>query len=81
MLDNTITTHVADRMKDTKFAITSFSNLEAKPIKPYFEFIIRVDGKEVWSGMEMEQPFVELLSQYPNGKFSIGWRSSPMVMV
>ncbi len=81
MLNEITTTSVESGIRRSKAIIPSSIHLDTEGMEPYFEFIIRVNGEEVWCGVEMEQPFIELLDQYPDGNFSIGWRSSPMVMI
>ena len=47
----------------------------------FFEFIVRADGEEVWAGRELPKKYPELLHEYPDAQLSIGWRSSPVVLI
>ena len=47
----------------------------------YFEFVIRVDGQEVWSGTDLPKKYPEILHTHPNAQIAIGWRSSPVILI
>ena len=55
---------------------TMKSLLQSEPTPPLFEFVIWVDEREVWSGLEVDACLPEILQEYPNAQITIGWRSS-----
>jgi len=48
---------------------------------PGFEFFIEADGKEIWSGMDLQTHYPEILKQYPDKELLINWRSFPVTWV
>jgi len=55
--------------------------LQSQPGLPGFEFFIEADGKEVWSGLDLNTNYSETLKQYPDKELIINWRSSSVVLV
>ena len=45
-----------------------------------FEFVVQVDGREVWSGLDIEERVVEILQERPEAQIAIDWRSSSMIL-
>jgi len=45
------------------------------------EFVILADGREVWSGPDLEKHFLEIHHRYPDAKIAISWRSVPFTWV
>jgi len=48
---------------------------------PGFEFFIEADGEEIWSGMDLQTHYPEILKQYPDKELLINWRSFPVTWV
>ncbi|MDI6826405.1 MAG: hypothetical protein QMD36_04415 [Candidatus Aenigmarchaeota archaeon] len=46
-----------------------------------FEYVIKIDGKEVWKGLNPEKAFDELSMKYPRKKIAIAWRTKEKVLV
>ncbi len=55
--------------------------LNPQPALPHFEFIIQVDGQEIWSGTDLPKQYPEIRREHPNAQLSIGWHSSPVVLI
>jgi len=55
--------------------------LPSPPILPGFEFVIEIDGKTVWSGLDLPGQYAHFCQQYPEQELVIGWRSSPVVWI
>ncbi len=55
--------------------------LPPAPLFPHFEFVIHADGDEVWCGIDLPKSYPEMRRKYPKAQLSIGWRSSPVVLV
>lgn len=52
-----------------------FKLINPKWNKPRMEYLIRVDGEEVWSGLDLPTKYLEILDKHPADHISIGWRS------
>ncbi len=48
---------------------------------PRFEFLIELDGKIIWSGLDLPIAYPKLRQQYPDKELEISWRSSPVVWI
>jgi len=46
-----------------------------------FEYVIKVDGKDVWHGLNPEKEFDEIVAKNPEGKVSVAWRTKEKVLV
>lgn len=46
-----------------------------------YEYVIRVDGKEVWRGKNPEGKFLELKKKNPKKRVSIAWQSDDDLLV
>jgi hypothetical protein len=57
------------------------TNLYSEPSQADFEFVVRVDGREVWSGSDVEAHYLEIRRQHPNAEVSIGWRAPSAVLI
>ena len=44
-----------------------------------FEYVILVNGQEVWSGQELENPYLDICRRYPQADVMISWRLHPSV--
>lgn len=42
-----------------------------------FEYVILVNGQEVWSGLELEEQYLEICKRYPKADVMISWRLLP----
>lgn len=55
--------------------------LQSEPGLPGFEFFIEADGEEVWSGLDLQTPYPQIMEQYPDKRLVINWRSFPVTLV
>lgn len=46
-----------------------------------YEYVIRVDGKEVWRGLKPKERLKELKRKYPEKRVSIAWQSDDDLLV
>jgi hypothetical protein len=50
-------------------------------MKRSFEYVIKVDGKEVWRGLNPTKVYFEIKKKYPKREVSIAWRTKEKVLV
>jgi hypothetical protein len=48
---------------------------------PRFEFVIEVDGKMAWAGLDLANQYSQMRRQYPGKELVISWHSSPVVQI
>ena len=46
-----------------------------------YDYVIRVEGKEVWRGKKPKVKYFELKKQNPNKRVSIAWESDDDLLV
>ncbi|MBI2076411.1 MAG: hypothetical protein HYT72_04140 [Candidatus Aenigmarchaeota archaeon] len=46
-----------------------------------YEYVIRIDGKEVWRGLKPKEKFFEFKKKNPNKRVSIAWQSDDDLLV
>jgi hypothetical protein len=46
-----------------------------------FEYVIKVDGREVWKGLNPKQKFGEVKKNNPNKRVAIAWKIKEDVLV
>jgi hypothetical protein len=46
-----------------------------------FEYVIKVDGKEVWKGLNPKEKYFEIKEKYPKKEVTIAWRTKEKVLV
>jgi hypothetical protein len=49
--------------------------------KPDFEYIIKVDGQEVWRGLNVKKEYIETVQANPTRLVSISWRLPKAVLI
>jgi len=49
--------------------------------KPDFEYIIKVDGQEVWRGLDVKKKYIEIVQANPTRRVSISWRLPKAVLI
>ncbi|HEY67552.1 MAG: hypothetical protein DRI79_11540 [Chloroflexi bacterium] len=49
--------------------------------KPDFEYIIKVDGQEVWRGLNVKNKYLEIARANPTRRVSISWRLPKAVLI
>jgi hypothetical protein len=49
--------------------------------KPDFEYIIKVDGQEVWRGLNVKKEYIEIIQANPTRRVSISWRLPKAVLI
>ena len=75
-------TQVATRLEHLEHEVhTMKAALLPEPSLPQFEFVIYVDGSEVWTGIDLPLHYPEILQQYPQASISIGWKSAPVMLI
>ena len=52
---------------------------ETTPGNHLFEYVISVNGQEMWSGQELEKPYQDIRLRYPKADIMINWRLHPSV--
>ncbi len=52
-----------------------------EPGLPGFEFFIEADGEEIWSGLDLQTHYPEIMEQYPDKYLVINWRSLPVTLI
>lgn len=55
--------------------------LQSEPGLPGFEFYVEADGKEIWSGLDLQTHYPNIMKQYPDKELVINWRSLPVTLV
>jgi len=50
-------------------------------VEQRFEYVIKVEGKEVWKGLNPTKVFFEIKKQNPRKEISIAWRTKEKVLV
>jgi hypothetical protein len=46
-----------------------------------FEYVIKVDGEDVWHGLNPEEKFDEIVAENPKKRVSVAWRTHEKVLV
>lgn len=46
-----------------------------------FEYVIKIDGKDVWHGLNPEIKFDEIVAKNPGKKVSVAWRTHEKVLI
>ncbi|MDI6807020.1 MAG: hypothetical protein QMD14_04395 [Candidatus Aenigmarchaeota archaeon] len=46
-----------------------------------FEYVIKVEGKEVWKGLNPTKVYDQIVKKYPKKKVSIAWRTKEKILV
>ncbi len=49
--------------------------------KEKFEYVIKVDGKEVWKGLNPTKAYDEISAKYPKSRVAIAWRTKEKSLV
>ena len=49
--------------------------------KPDFEYIIKVDGQEVWRGLSVKKKYLEIVQANPTRRVSVSWRLPEAVLI
>ena len=52
-----------------------------KEIEKRFEYVIKVNGKDVWHGLNPEEKFDEMVAKNPGKKVSVAWRTHEKVLI
>ena len=82
MIQETTLSGLADRLNVLENDVKILQNILKPRSEPTdIEFVIQIDGDEVWSGVDLLQYYPKILREYPNAQISIGWRSSPVILI
>jgi hypothetical protein len=57
------------------------TRLQFQSTLPRFEFVIEIEGKMIWSGLDLANQYPKIRQQYADKELVISWRSSPMVWI
>jgi hypothetical protein len=57
------------------------TRLQFQSTLPRFEFVIEIEGKMIWSGLDLPNQYPKIRQQYADKELVISWRSSPMVWI
>jgi len=49
--------------------------------KPDFEYIIKVDDREIWRGLNVKNKYIEIVQANPTRRVSISWRLPEAVLI
>lgn len=52
-----------------------------QPESLHFEFIVYVDGQEIWCGLNLEERCCEVLRENQDAQITIDWESSPITLI
>ncbi len=52
-----------------------------RPEPLHYEFILSVDGQEVWRGLNLEQRCCEILRDSPDAEITIDWDSLSVTLI
>jgi len=50
-------------------------------VEKTFEYVIKVEGKEVWKGLNPTKVYFEIKKKNPGKETSIAWRTKEKVLV
>ncbi len=80
--ENTALPEVINRLQKLENQVSLINmKLRSEPGLPGFEFFIEAEGKEIWSGLDLQTHYPEILEQYPDKELLINWRSFPVTLV
>ena len=54
---------------------------EIKQVLRRHEYVIKLDGKEVWRGLNPKQKYWEILEKNPGKEVGIAWQSQDDVLI
>ena len=82
MIQEKTLSQVIDRLEALEDEVKAMkAKLPSQPEEYYFEFIISVDGQEIWSGLNLQERCAEILREHPDAQIAIDWRSSPIILI
>jgi len=50
-------------------------------MKKSFEYVIKVDNKEVWKGLNPKKKYFDIKKQNPHKEVALAWRTHEKVLV
>ncbi len=50
-------------------------------MKKKFEYVIKVDGKDVWRGLNPKEKYWKIKTQNPGKEVAIAWRTHEKVLI
>jgi len=50
-------------------------------VEKRFEYVVKVNGREVWKGLNPTQKYFEIKRQNPKKEVSIAWRTKEKILV
>lgn len=54
---------------------------DTKEMEKRFEYVIKVDGEDVWHGLNPKKKYWEIKRQNPGKEVAIAWRTREKVLV
>lgn len=80
--DNTQIPALVNRIQQLEEQINIIDlRLQIQPTVPRFEFVLKINDKAIWTGLDLSIQFPKILQKYPDDEIMISWRSSPMVWI
>ncbi|MDM8549015.1 hypothetical protein QUF72_03010 [Desulfobacterales bacterium HSG2] len=79
-IENIALPEVINRLQNIEKQISQI-NMKLQPGLPGFEFFIKADGEEIWSGPDLDIHYPRILEQYPDKRLVINWRSFPVTLI
>jgi len=67
---------LAIEVKKTLKHIQLAKSVMKNKIKPKFQYVIRIDHKEVWKGLNPKEKYRELKKNNPDKRVSIAWQTN-----
>lgn len=54
---------------------------EARQVLRKYEYVIKIDGKEVWRGLNPKEKYWEIKENNPNKEVGISWQGQDEILV
>jgi len=81
-IDTFQTPHLVNRIQQLEEQIRLINmRLQLQFTVPRFEFVIEINDKPVWTGLDIQIQFPKIFQDYPDEEITISWRSSPVVWI
>ena len=73
---------IANRLQSLEEVVKLVNmRLQFQSTLPRFEFVIEIEGKSIWSGLDLPIAYPKIRQQYPDKELEISWRSSPVLWI
>jgi hypothetical protein len=79
MIQEQMLSQVIDRLETLEHEVQAMkARFAPQPESLHFEFILSVNGQEVWRGLDLEKRCREILQDSPDAQITIDWDPSPI---